>query len=64
VKNDLDINSRMTDLLALTGMSHRRATTEDEIDRIPLEVDFTDVRARLADARKASWDILREIVGK
>jgi len=60
-KRGLEINSRITDLLELTGMSHRRATTNEEIDRVPLEVDFTDARAKLAAAREDSWELLKTL---
>lgn len=61
-KNGMDINSRLTDVLALTGMSHRRATTIEEIDKIPFEVDFTEARKKLASERERSWELLRELV--
>ena len=61
-RNGMDLNSRMTDLLELAGLSHRFATTAEQIDALPLEVDFAVAGARLADARADSWKTAAEII--
>lgn len=54
-RDGLDINSRMTDVLDFAGLRHRFATDTAAIDALPLEVDFSEARARLAEARERSW---------
>lgn len=61
-RNGMDLNSRMTDLLELAGLSHRFATSAEEIDAMPLQVDFTEAEVRLADARARSWEIAKNII--
>lgn len=61
-KNSGDLNSRITDLLELAGMSHRRITSEAEADALSLEVDFTKSAAWLEVARAEAWKTINKIV--
>ncbi len=61
-KNTGDLNSRITDILELTGMTDRWITTEAEADALPLDVDFTKAAKRLEAARAEAWETIYKIV--
>ena len=53
-------DSRVIDLLQLTGLEQRSVSSEEDFAGIPLAVDFDIVHSRLSDARERSLEWLRK----
>ena len=53
-------DSRVIDLLKLTGLEHRSVSPIKGFSTIPTQIDFDEVHHRLADAKKQSLNWLRE----
>lgn len=53
-------DSRVIDLLQLTGLEQRSVSSEEDFAGIPLAVDFDIVHSRLSDAREGSLEWLRK----
>lgn len=52
-------DSRVIDLLKLTGLEQRSVSPINGFSTIPTQIDFDEVHHRLADAKKQSLDWLR-----